>query len=66
MPNPGRERHSKGMDMVGYSRDGKRNLPIVLTEFNKHKQEITIISPTSNISAGVYAANERRRYWKEL
>jgi hypothetical protein len=36
---PGREgHHSKGMDMVGYSRDGKAsNLPIVLTEyFNKH------------------------------
>jgi hypothetical protein len=45
--------HSKGMDMVGYSRDGKAsNLPIVLTDstlISIRKQETAIISPTKGL-----------------
>jgi hypothetical protein len=62
--------HSKGMDMVGYSRDGKAsNLPIVLTDSTlisiRKQGDGSIISPTKGFSRCL-CSNERRRYWKDF
>jgi hypothetical protein len=65
---PGREgNHSKGMDMVGYSRDGKAsNLPIVLTDstlISIRKQGHSIITYQGLQQVSMH---ERRRYWKDF
>jgi hypothetical protein len=49
--------HSKGMDMVGYSRDGKASTPIVLTDstlISIRKQETALLYHPLKASAGVY------------
>jgi hypothetical protein len=58
---PGREgKHSNGMDLVGYSKDGKTsNLPISLTNgtiISINKQgDGSVVSPTAGAFAGIYA-----------
>lgn len=57
---PGRQgKHSNGMDMVGYSKDGKvSNLPIALTDGKivgvNMQGDGSVIKPTQGQSAGVY------------